>query len=104
MTPQETTNKRSNAAVGKYLTFTLGRESYGIPVLKVREIIKLVPITAVPQMPGFIKGVINLRGKIIPVMDMRIRFCLSETASDEHCCIIVVQIAKGNGTQLQRCA
>jgi len=101
MTPQETTKKRSSAAVGKYLTFTLGRESYGIPVLKVREIIKLVPITAVPQMPGFIKGVINLRGKIIPVMDMRVRFCLSEASADEHCCIIVVQIAKANGSQLQ---
>jgi purine-binding chemotaxis protein CheW len=57
---------------GKYLTFTLQGQSYGIDVLKVREIIRQVVITAVPQMPTFIRGVINLRGKIIPVMDLRL--------------------------------
>ena len=56
---------------GKYLTFALGGESYAIPVLKVREIIRLTSITTVPQMPDYIRGVINLRGKIIPVMDLR---------------------------------
>ena len=59
---------------GKYLTFTLTQESFGIDVLKVREIIRLTAITAVPQMPAHIRGVINLRGKIIPVMDLRVRF------------------------------
>src|SRR3990172_6971968 len=56
---------------GKYLTFTLQRESYGIDVLKIREIIRLTNITAVPQMPDYVRGVINLRGKIIPVIDLR---------------------------------
>lgn len=77
---------------GKYLTFTLGRESYGIDVLKVREIIRLTTITVVPQMPAHVRGVINLRGKIIPVMDLRRRFGLSESASTDQTCIIVVQV------------
>ena len=65
------------AKPGKYLTFLLGHESYGLPVLKVREIIRLVEITPVPQMPPHVKGVINLRGKLVPVMDLRIRFDLA---------------------------
>jgi purine-binding chemotaxis protein CheW len=56
---------------GKYLTFTLHHESYGVEVLKVREIIRMTEITAVPQMPAYVRGVINLRGKIIPVVDLR---------------------------------
>ena len=63
-----------NRVAGKYLTFNLAAESYGIDVLKVREIIRVTAITAVPQMPAHIRGVINLRGKIIPVMDLRVRF------------------------------
>jgi purine-binding chemotaxis protein CheW len=77
---------------GKYLTFTLGRESYGIDVLKVREIIRLTTITAVPQMPAHVRGVINLRGKIIPVMDLRRRFGIPESANTDQTCIIVVQV------------
>ncbi len=65
-------------AAGKYLTFVLGHESYGVPVLKVREIIRMQEITPVPQMPGYIKGVINLRGKVIPVIDLRIKFACSQ--------------------------
>jgi len=77
---------------GKYLTFALGDESYAVDVRKVREIIRLTSITSVPQMPAFIKGVINLRGKIIPVIDLRARFGLSEAATTEKTCIVVVQI------------
>ncbi len=77
---------------GKYLTFVLGTECYGIPVLKVREIISMYEITPVPEMPDYIKGVINLRGKIIPVADMRLKFRLQETENTEFTCIVVVQV------------
>ena len=82
---------------GKYLTFLLGGESYAIPVLKVREIIRLTNITTVPQMPAYIRGVINLRGKIIPVMDLRLRFGFATVASAEQNCIVVVQVKSPTG-------
>lgn len=77
---------------GKHLTFVLGRECYGVPVLKVREIIRMCDITPVPQMPDYIKGVLNLRGKIIPVADLRIKFRLARVANTELTCIVVVQV------------
>jgi len=77
---------------GKYLTFDIQGESYGIDVLKVREIIRLANITAVPQMPQYVRGVINLRGKIVPVMDLRLRFGFPETQNTEQTCIIVVLV------------
>lgn len=80
------------AKEGKFLTFVLGNEEYGIPILKVREIIGLMEITQVPRTPDFIKGVINLRGKIIPVMDLRLKFGLEEKEYNERTCIIVVEI------------
>ena len=86
---------------GKYLTFHLGEESYGVPVLKIREIIRLVNITPVPQMPAHVKGVINLRGKIIPVVDLRVKFGLTTAASSERTCIVVVQVRAGTGTEIQ---
>lgn len=83
---------------GKYLTFVLGRESYGIAVLHIREIIRVTDITAVPQMPDYVKGVINLRGKIIPVVDLRVKFGLGDAATTERTCIVVVQVnAEGGG-------
>jgi purine-binding chemotaxis protein CheW len=82
---------------GKYLTFTLQAESYGIDVLKVREIIRVSSITVVPQMPAYIRGVINLRGKIIPVMDLRRRFEFSNAVDNEHTCIVVVQVKLPDG-------
>jgi purine-binding chemotaxis protein CheW len=87
---------------GKYLTFTLQGESYGIEVLKVREIIRHIAITAVPQMPGYIRGVINLRGKIIPVMDLRVRFDFPNVTNTEQTCIVVVQVKlpAGNATPM----
>ena len=86
---------------GKYLTFTLGHESYGIDVLKVREIIRQTNITAVPQMPAHVRGVINLRGKIIPVIDLRLKFGFAEAASTEQTCIIVVQVKLPDGKASQ---
>jgi purine-binding chemotaxis protein CheW len=85
------------ALPGKYLTFTLGEESYGIPVLKVREIIRLCPVTAVANMPAHVKGVINLRGKVIPLVDLRVRFGLPVSADTERNCIVVTQIAAATG-------
>jgi len=82
---------------GKYLTFTLANEDYGIGILKIREIIGMMPITAVPQTPPFVKGVINLRGKVIPVMDLRLRFDMEEIEYTERTCIIVVEIAGASG-------
>ncbi|MFH0998834.1 MAG: chemotaxis protein CheW [Pseudomonadota bacterium] len=77
---------------GKYLTFTLAGEEYGIGILKIREIIGMMPITSVPQAPDFVKGVINLRGKVIPVIDLRLRFGMAAMDYTERTCIIVVQI------------
>lgn len=77
---------------GKYLTFLLDREEYGIHILKVKEIISLMEITGIPKTPRFIKGVINLRGKIIPVMDLRVRFGLEEKEYTHRTCIVVVEI------------
>ena len=77
---------------GKYLTFALADEEYGISILKVKEIIGMMPITTVPQTPEFVKGVINLRGKVIPVMDLRLKFGMDEIEYTERTCIIVVEI------------
>jgi purine-binding chemotaxis protein CheW len=76
---------------GKYLTVGLDREAYGIAVLKVREIIRMQKITPVPQMPAYVKGVINLRGRVIPVVDLRLKFGL-EAVLAERTCIVVVQV------------
>jgi len=83
---------------GKYLTFSLASEEYGIGILKVREIIGMMSITPVPQTPEFVKGVINLRGKVIPVIDLRLRFGLDATAYTERTCIIVVEIHGESGS------
>jgi purine-binding chemotaxis protein CheW len=85
---------------GKYLTFTLADEEYGIGILKVKEIIGMITITTVPQTPPHIKGVINLRGKVIPVIDWRLKFGLPDMEYTERTCIIVIEIAKENGNIL----
>lgn len=87
----------TTAQPGKYLSFTLGRESYGVPVLVVREIIRLCPITPVASMPPHVRGVINLRGKVIPVIDLRIRFGLPVPVDHDRTCIIVAQVAAAGG-------
>ena len=97
----ETMDQPLNAMVdkeGKYLTFTLAKEEYGIGILKIKEIIGMMPITSVPQTPEFVKGVINLRGKVIPVMDLRLRFEKDSVDYTERTCIIVVEIAAQAGT------
>lgn len=97
----ENANERTTQIEGgKYLTFRLGQESYGISVLKVREIIRLTQITAVPQMPDYLKGVINLRGKVIPVVDLRLKFALNEAETTNHTCIIVVSLNSAAGLSI----
>ena len=83
---------------GKYLTFTMADEEYGIGILKIKEIIGMMTITSVPQTPDYVKGVINLRGKVIPVIDLRLRFGLPAMDYTERTCIVVVEIATLGGT------
>jgi purine-binding chemotaxis protein CheW len=85
--------KVMNNKEGKYLTFSLAGKEYGLGILKVKEIIGMMPITVVPQTPVYIKGVINLRGKVISsVIDLRLRFSLATAKCTERTCIIVVEI------------
>ena len=89
----------SNACLdkeGKYLTFVLSDEEYGLEILKVREIIGYMDITEVPQTPHEVKGVINLRGQVIPVVDLRAKFGIETTEPTDETCIIVVEIAHGD--------
>lgn len=90
----ESTNNSTLA--GKYLTFTISAERYGLDILKVQEIIKVTHITKVPKSPAFIKGVINLRGKIIPVIDLRVKFGIESIPYDERTCIIVINMTLGD--------
>lgn len=80
---------------GKYLSFQLAEEDYGINILTIREIIGMMPITAVPRMPAFVKGVINLRGRVIPIIDLRLRFEMPPQDYNERTCIIVVEVCHG---------
>ncbi len=88
------------AAAGKYLTFALAGEEHGLPVLKVREIIKMMHITPVPRAPGHVKGVINLRGKVVPVIDLRLKFGLETQPATDRTCIIVVDADGASGRVL----
>jgi purine-binding chemotaxis protein CheW len=81
---------------GKYLTFKLAEEEYGLEILKVQEIIQMQAVTKVPRTPDYVRGVINLRGKVIPVVDLRKKFNLDASKDTEKTCIIVVQIAHGD--------
>ncbi len=85
----EQVNKALLDKAGKYLTFALGPEQYGLEILKVREIIGYMEITAVPQTPSHVKGVINLRGQVIPVIDLRAKFGMETAEITEQTCIIV---------------
>ena len=99
----ETINQSDNLITdlgGKYLTFSLSKEEYGIGILKIKEIIGMMPITSVPQTPDFVKGVINLRGKVIPVMDLRLKFSMESIDYTERTCIIVVEIEGRSGNIL----
>lgn len=83
---------------GKYLTFDLGAEEYGIPIIKVREINGMMAITKVPQTDEYVKGVINLRGRVIPVIDLRLKFGMEVIDYTERTCIIVVEVQGDKGT------
>ena len=99
MTPPENAAK-SDARAGKYLTFGLGKEEFAIQVLRVREIMGVQEITAVPQTPDYVKGVLNLRGKVIPVVDLRLKFGMPEQEYTQRTCIIVVQIDQDGSRML----
>lgn len=91
METEETAAERRG---GKYLTFFLGDEEYGLEILKVHEIIGLLPITRVPRTPSFIRGVVNLRGRVIPTVDLRLKFGMEAKDATEETCIVVVQAAE----------
>ena len=92
----EQANKSLLEKAGKYLTFALGKEQYGLEILKVREIIGYMEITAVPQTPHYVRGVINLRGQVIPVIDLRSKFGMDTADITEQTCIIVCEIQSGS--------
>ncbi|HML75709.1 MAG TPA: chemotaxis protein CheW [Anaerohalosphaeraceae bacterium] len=96
MTTATVTETKNAGLEGKYLTFALGQEQYGIGILKVREIIGYVPITPMPRTPSYIKGVVNLRGQVIPVLDLRLRFEMPAADVTEQTCIIVVEVSLNN--------
>lgn len=81
---------------GKYLTFALAGEQYGLSVTAVREIIRMTDITPVPQVPSHVRGVINLRGKVVPVIDLRLTFGFEQEACTSRTCIIVADVRLGN--------
>ncbi len=91
------TAEATDQRAGKYLTFGLAEEEYGLEILKVREIMGMMDITAVPRTPEFVKGVINLRGKVIPVMDLRLKFGFEAAEQTKETCIIVVDV---NGVEM----
>ena len=100
MTATTTTAATGTERGGKYLTFALGREEYGLQILKVREIIGFMEITAVPRTPGYVRGVINLRGQVISVVDLRAKFAMEARERTEETCIIVVEIRGESGRKL----
>ncbi len=97
--PESDTATLAAAQAGKYLTFELGEEVYGLEILKVQEIIGIMGVTSVPKTPSFVRGVINLRGKVIPVVELRLKFDMEERPDTERTCIIVVQVV-ANGQLL----
>ncbi len=102
MSNEQTTKVRGQTdRAGKYLTFRLAQEEYGLEILKVQEIIGMMKVTRVPKVPDFMRGVINLRGKVIPVVDLRLKFAMEAREDTEKTCIIVVQISgRGQETTL----
>ena len=86
------------AKPGKYLSFVLGREEYGLEILKVHEIIGIMDVTRVPRTPPYVRGVINLRGRVIPVVNLRSKFQMPTIEDNERTCVIVVQVTRGDLT------
>ena len=95
-TSDQVISTRSKDLGGKYLTFCSGDEEFGLGILKVQEIIGMMKVTRVPRVSTYIRGVINLRGKVIPIIDLRLRFQLEETPDTDRTCIVVVQVDRGD--------
>ena len=95
---RETEQNALTALAGKYLTFKLDVEEFGLEILKVQEIIKMMDITRVPRTPPFVRGVINLRGKVIPVVDLRLKFGMEAKVNTDKTCVIVVTVRRGGGS------
>ena len=94
----ETGRSALSALAGKYLTFKLDAEEFGLEILKVQEIIKMMEVTKVPRTPEFVRGVINLRGKVIPIVDLRLKFGMEGKVNTDKTCVIVVQVRRRAGT------
>ena len=92
--------KTSGEKESKYLTLSLAGEEYGIEILKIKEIIGMMPVATVPLTPPFVKGVINLRGKVIPVLNLRLKFGMEEVGYSDRTCIIVVETKRQGGSVL----
>jgi len=97
-TAAETGRTALSALAGKYLTFKLDVEEFGLEILKVQEIIKMMDITRVARTPPFVRGVINLRGKVIPVVDLRLKFDMETKANTDKTCVIVVTVHRSSGS------
>ncbi len=97
---EEMARRKCEQRTGKYLTFLLAGQEYGLGIIKVKEILPLMPVTAVAQAPPYFRGVINLRGQVIPVVDLRLKFGLGETEPTERTCIIVAEGGKATGPRL----
>lgn len=93
----EAAESQAACRAGKYLTFKLGAEEYGVEILKVQEIIKMMDITRVPRVQSFVRGVINLRGKVIPVIDLRLKFGMESRDTTDKTCVIVLQVQHHQG-------
>lgn len=100
LAPGEAGSSLAERISGKYLTFDLAEEEYGLEILRVREIIGMMEITPVPRTPDYVLGVINLRGKVIPVIDLRLKFGLPYKDPDDRTCVIVVEVMN-EGTTVQ---
>jgi purine-binding chemotaxis protein CheW len=94
MSQPNRSQSRTRSTTDKYLTFVLGKEHYALPIRKVQEIIGLQEITPVPRLPSFVRGVINLRGKVIPITDLRLKFGMAKGEDTRRTCIVVVQIER----------
>lgn len=92
LSPGKAESSSVNELAGKYLTFELGSEVYGLDIIKVREIIGMITVTSVPRTPEFVRGVINLRGKVLPVVDLRLKFGMEAKEDTERTCTIVVEV------------
>lgn len=101
MNSQQAPNTFANVAAsmiaGKYLTFRLGAEEYGVEIMKVQEIIGLLPVTQVPRVPHYVRGIVNLRGRVVPTIDLRAKFGMPAVADSGKTCIIVVEIGTASG-------